>query len=221
MIWRKAALVMALAGMSHMAKAQIPKGTIMAGGNVGFQFATDHENHVSNAIFTFSPLVGGFVAKNLVMGIDPYFQYISNSGSYTDTNVKPAQNIDITRHQISLGMGPFVRYYFKIGPKAYLYLHGSPSIVAQWNTFNNDPNPVTQKLVSAAWQLGPGFSVMLSKTVALEPSIYYNGTWHRTALIKNGNLLSETKGYVDHGMVFNVGLQVYFERSKKDQDTQK
>ena len=67
-----------------------------------------------------------------------------------------------------------------------------------------------------SWQVGPGISVMVAKGIALEFGAYYNGIWHQDNLYRQGNLIGNAgKSYVDHGMVLNVGLQVYFERKSR------
>jgi hypothetical protein len=58
---------------------------------------------------------------------------------------------------------------------------------------------------------------MLTKSVAVELSLYYQGMYHRSAQFENGNLLGNPGSpYIDNGMVFNVGFQVYLERKKKE-----
>jgi hypothetical protein len=58
---------------------------------------------------------------------------------------------------------------------------------------------------------------MITKSVAIEAALYYQGIYHRSAHFANGNLLGEpSKPYVDNGMVFNVGFQVYLEKNKKE-----
>ena len=149
--------------------------------------------------------------------------YTSSTGSYSYNDTiagKPqAVVVSLSTHQTSLGLGPYARYYLKIGPKVYLFIHGSPSIMATWASQAGAP---TQRTISATWVLGPGLSVMLTKSVAIEASLYYQGIYHRLALFENGNLLGNPgTPYVDNGMVFNVGFQVYLERKKKETPVQK
>jgi hypothetical protein len=195
------------------------KGTMMTGGSLGFQFTTDHENHVNTGTFDFNPVFGDFVTKSFVLGVAPIVQYTSSSGgySYIDSSVNPPKpvNVSIVSRQTSLGLGPFARYYFKIGPKVYVFIHGSPSIMATWNTYSSDPRTPTSRTISADWVLGPGLAVMLTRSVALEVSLYYQGMYHRSAQFVNGNLLGQPGSpYVDNGMVLNVGFQIYLIKNK-------
>lgn len=221
MIRRITALFITLFCLTFAAVSQVSRGTIMAGGNVGFQFNTNKEFYKSTLNFTFAPTIGGFVGKNAVLGVQPFLQYVSSSGSI-DTPIVPSK-ILIEERSTSLGIGPYFRYYIPLSPKAYVFFHASTSIMVVW-AINKayDPNHVTQKYVAANWAIGPGFGYKLSQSVALEASIYYNGMWHQTSQSINGALLSESKGFVDHGMVLNVGVQVYIERKpKKTTDVKK
>lgn len=211
MILRKAAFVLSLLCLLQTGSAQITKGTLMTGGSLGFQFSTDHESHTNIATFDFEPLIGGFLSRHFVLGVAPIMYYTSSSGQY-DSPV-----IHIHTSTLSLGLGPYARYYFRIGPKVNVFIHGSPSIMATWNVFSADAHTPVQRTISANWLLGPGLSVMLTKSVALEVGLFYHGMYHRAANFVNGNLLGEPgRPYVDNGMVLNVGFQVYLERQKKE-----
>jgi hypothetical protein len=213
MILKKPALFIALFCLLQAAHAQIDKGTIMAGGSLGFSYATDHQDEANTFTLNLTPLIGGFVARNFVLGAAPVVSYTSTYGTY----VNGTSVIHIHTGATSLGLGPFARYYIKIGPKIYLFIHASPSIMASWSNPGGSSPPVIDRTISANWVIGPGLSVMLSKTVAIEVSLYYNGTWHRSANFVNGNLLGESgAAYIDNGMFFNAGFQVYFERNKKE-----
>ena len=213
MILKKPVLAFILISLLQTGHAQLLKGTMMTGGSLGFQFSTDHENHVNTATFNLTPVFGSFIAKNFVLGVAPIVVYTTSTGSIPDS----PNSISIHHTSLSLGLGPFARYYFKIGPKVYVYIHGSPSIMATWNTYSADSRTPTSRTISANWVLGPGLSVMLTKSVAMELGLYYQGTYHRSAQFVNGNLLGNPgAAYVDHGMVFNVGFQVYLERNKKN-----
>jgi hypothetical protein len=211
MIRRKLLAVLLLIASLQTLHAQIPKGTIMAGGNLGFQFSTGNANHGSMINFSLTPLLGGFVTKNLVLGISPLVKYGQQSGRIDSVHV-------YTHSQFTLGIGPFVRYYFKIGDKAYVYLHAAPlTLAAEWDHYYaKDPTQIYNRYATINWAIGPGLSVRVAKGIALEVGAYYNGVWHQNNQYKNGNLFgSAGTAYVDHGMVLNVGFQVYFERNKK------
>jgi hypothetical protein len=210
MIRRKLLAVLLLIASLQTLHAQIPKGTIMAGGSLGFQFSTDNMNHGSKIDFSLTPLLGGFIAKNLVLGISPLVKY----GQQTITQGSNS----IFHSQFTLGVGPFVRYYLKIGDKAYVYFHAAPlTLAAEWDRLYKDKSQPFYRIGMINWQIGPGLSVMVAKGIAIEVGAYYTGIWHQQNLYQNGNLVGNKPGtaYVDHGMVLSVGFQVYFERNKK------
>lgn len=222
MIWRKAAFALFLISLLQTGRAQILKGTLMTGGSLGFQYTTDHEYNVNTGTFNFQPVFGAFVAKNFLLGVSPVVIYTASSGgfSYNDTISGKVQTVGVAirYHTASLGIGPLLRYYIKITPKTYVFLQGSPSIMETWYDADatNSSNPI-QRTISAQWDFGPGLSVMLTKSVAVELSLFYQGTYQRSSQFVNGNLLGNPgKPYVDNGMVFNVGFQVYLKKKKKD-----
>ena len=226
MIWRKPAFVLVLICLMETGYSQIPKGTLMTGGSLGFQYTTDHQNNVNTATFNFSPVFGGFIAKNCVLGIAPIIMYTASSGgySYIDSTVNPPKsvNVSISQHQTSLGLGPFVRYYVRIARGLYVFVHASPSIMSTWTSYSSDPHQPMLKTISADWVLGPGLAVKVAKGITLELSLYYQGMYHRSSQYVNGNLLGNPGSpYVDNGMVFNVGFQVYLPPVKKDNDNEK
>ena len=221
MIWKKPVFVLVLFCLLQTGRAQMLKNTLMTGGSLGFQYSSDHENYVNTATFNFTPLLGGFIAKNCVLGVAPVIMYTRSSGGFNIYDTVNGKPLVINQHlytsQTSLGLGPFFRYYVKLMPqRLYLFIHASPSIMATWDTYSSNTSNPTSRTISAFWDLGPGLSVMLTKSVAVELSLYYQGMYHRSAQFVNGNLLGNPGSpYVDNGMVFNVGFQVYLDRNKK------
>ena len=217
MIWKKLLLVLSSFFLLQTSHAQIAKGTIMAGGNLGFQFSTDHQSNGSMVNFSFDPLLGGFIAKNFVLGITPLIKYGQQSGKQDSTH-------SYTHSQLTIGAGPFVRYYIKIGEKAYVFFHAAPlTLAAEWDRYYaKDPTQVYQRYATINWAVGPGVSITIAKGIALEIAAYYNGYWHQNNQYQNGSLFGPAgPSFVDHGMVLNVGFQVYFEKNKKEKPAQK
>ena len=84
------------------ANAQTEKGTVLLGGNISFQ-TSDGEN-----LFSASPNVGVFVAKNIAVGIRGS---IATSEGFTAWSV-----------------GPFVRGYFAGSDKGKFFAEGSGNV---------------------------------------------------------------------------------------------
>lgn len=215
MIWKKLLLVLSSYFLLQTSHAQITKGTIMAGGNLGFQFSTDHQSNGSIINFSFDPLLGGFVAKNFVLGISPLVKYGQQKATQG--------SLSSFHSQLTVGAGPFARYYIKIGEKAYVYIHAAPlTLAAEWDKISKDNSQPVLRIGVINWQIGPGISVMVAKGIAVEIGAYYNGEWHQQNIYQNGSLVGNPgTRYVDHGMVLNVGFQVYFEKNKKEKPAQK
>ena len=215
MIWKKLLLVLSFFLLLRTSHAQIAKGTIMAGGNLEFQFSTDHQSNGSIINFSFDPLLGGFVAKNFVLGISPLVKYGQQKATQG--------SLSSFHSQLTVGAGPFARYYIKIGDKAYVYIHAAPlTLAAEWDKISKDNSQPVLRTGVINWQIGPGISVMVAKGIAVEIGAYYNGEWHQQNIYQNGNIVGNPgTRYVDHGMVLNVGFQVYFEKNKKEKPAQK
>jgi hypothetical protein len=178
----------------------------MAGGYVGFQFNTDNEVQGHKMTFTFNPSSGGFVAKNLILGVTPLIKYREET---VGTNGY--------KNWLSFGLGPMIRYYVPIGKegKVYFFMHAAPvTVAAEWNRISRDQSQPYGKYATIDWNIGPGFSIMLAKGIAIEAAVYYIGEWHQFSLYTNGNLISEGKSYVDHGVTLNIGIHVYIPRRK-------
>ena len=210
MIGRKFVVVLWFLFMFCAAQAQIARGTIMAGGYVGFQFSTDNQNNGHTFTFTFNPSFGGFIAKNFLLGVSPLVRYSEQTsliGGY-----------DGFRSQLSIGMGPFARYYVQLGKgsRAYFFAHTAPATVsAEWDKISSNANQPYYKTLMVGWNIGPGFSIMITKGIAVEAGLYYVGVYHQTSILQNGNSLSEGKGYVDHGVTLNIGMHIYIAQKKK------
>lgn len=208
MILKKARLLVFLLSGMLTAGAQIPKGALMAGGSIGFSYTSDHQNFVNTASFNFSPLFGGFAAKNFAIGVSPVIGYTSSSGTSPDSF-----HTHIFNSQLAIGIGPFFRYYVKISSKARMFIHAAPSILVSWTQNSDNSNSPVLRSTMAQWQLGPGLSFLVAPDIAIEAAVYYNGTWHRSSYFVNGNLLGNPgTAYTDNGMVLNVGVQVYLLR---------
>lgn len=211
MILKKPVFILCFIFFMQTGYAQIPKNTFLTGGSLGFQYATNKQSMGNNIIFSLNPVFGNFVAKNFVLGIAPLVNYSQQTTSSSFAN------------QFTIGAGPFARYYVRIASNVYVYFHAAPvTVSAEWDKFSHDATQPYYKTIMINWAVGPGLTAMFAKGIAVEVGVYYNGFWHRQSILQNGNLLgNEGTAYIDHGMVFNVGFQVYLERKKKEAQPEK
>jgi hypothetical protein len=187
--------------------AQISKNTILLGGFLGLQFKTDKRNSSNTFYFEFSPMLGGFVAKNFALGVKPFFSYYQSKGM--------VNGLEKFNSTVGGGLGPYARYYVKIGEKIYFFGHADLSIGGQTSRYSTDKDQPRLSSFTTNWSLGPGLSFWVSKSVAVETSVYYIGNYHRENILNTGGVLSKGSPYIDHGMLLNLGFQIYFERNKK------
>jgi hypothetical protein len=218
MIVRKPLLCLAFLGLALTALSQIPKGTIMTGGNVDFEFHNNSSASLkyNTAAFDFSPQIGGFAGKNLVLGVTPTLGYTFSKGYVYDT-------IAYFNSQTNAGIGPFVRYYVKLVPKVYFFCHVSPSVLVVWNSYSSNPNAAITKYIAGSWILGGGITYLVTPSVGIEASLFYKGRSYQSSQYINGNLVGK-KGdkYIENGMVLNVGVQVYIgPKTKRPADVKK
>jgi hypothetical protein len=131
-------LLLAAAIMAFLfpAKAQIRKGSLFLGGQVGlstqtysFENTTDKSNHLFLSV---SPAIGKAIRENLILGGSLYFSYYRN-----------ASNKVIYEQGHSEGAGIFLRRYLLLGKSFYLF--GNNALGAYFNSsnFNSSYAPYT------------------------------------------------------------------------------
>ena len=154
------------------AVAQVNKGTIFLGGDIGFGFSNyksdnpnDNIHYQKSSSFNFSPSVGWVVKENMVVGgrINlAFFKY----------NFVPNPS-DNTQKQNNIGAEIYVRKYLPLGKSFYLF--GDASLGGQSNylTSNiNSPGYIhTEKGYSINAVLYPGISYQIKKCLFLEMAL--------------------------------------------------
>jgi outer membrane protein len=128
----------------------ITKGNKILSGGGTIQSSTSGSGSFKQSVFSLSlnPGIGFFVINNLAIGLNTNIGYTNSSGS----------------GYYSLGIGPYVRYYFNNG----LFLKGDFS----YNYLHSlNSSPVKQKYHS--FTPGIGYAFFLNQKVSLEPSISY------------------------------------------------
>jgi hypothetical protein len=162
--------VMLLFVAAGVARAQFTKGTVMAGGSVGF--SSYSSNYTTNGTstpqgtttsFTLVPQAGYFIQDNLVLGAGVSF----NSSSY-----KPnGSSNSLTGSRILFS--PFVRYYLP----AKIYMQGTFDVGSS-SSSSTGGGSVTNTLLG--WSLLAGYPILLNDFVALEPQIGYSSLTNKT-----------------------------------------
>ncbi len=175
--------------------AQIEKGSVMFGSDLGSGVASSASNGIFGANFNLnkgagwniglSPKVGYFVKDNVMLG------GVVNIGYSKVSDVKT------TVYGIQ-GLG---RYYASDGQVNNLLKHGRFFVEANAGIagVNTKPGTTTNGF---AFGFGPGYSYFVTQSVALEGLVKYNG------LAGGGNT-----GYVN-SLGINFGVQVFLPSSR-------
>ena len=190
--------VFAIVALSLAAKAQFSKGTIMAGGSVGYSSTTNKETvgNVTTTLgttssLTFLPQVGYFFIDNLAAGAGITLQSVKFSVSGSN------QSNSTTEFLFS----PFARYY--LPQKIYGQFGFDVGSGTEKKTNNNNATTETTSSISG-WSLLAGYAIMLNDHVAVEPQVGYRSLVQDYGS-NNGKL-------TDAGLFLRIGLQVYLRK---------
>ncbi|MFN8309121.1 MAG: hypothetical protein U0T73_04085 [Chitinophagales bacterium] len=191
------AFLMCLGSLS----AQFSKGDKMIGGSIGFQYRTIPKEDFSQFVIGLSPTIGFFASRHVVAGPQLTINYQETHSSNNSFS-----------SLFSIGIGPFLRYYGRIGDRVNFFVHASPALGWSAERYTTDNHQPYLKIFQVQWEAGPGIAILLNKNVALEPSVFYKGVYRNTAI---ANTLVSSNKTVEHGVVFNIGLQVFLVKNKK------
>ncbi len=189
--------------LSSMAQ-QTDRGRILAGGLLNLTWddgkeTTTYSNGLpttqntspTNLDFTFSPNIGVFLFRNFAMGLK------------INSEVKNQYQGGGNNFQSNFNVGPFLRYYKKIGPLAPFgelgYGVGSVS-----NT-GNIPTPTHFK--GTVLTIGPGAAFFLTEKIGIEGVLLYEYLSSKTDATISG--ISASTSSKQSRMRFNIGFQVY------------
>ncbi|MDR2918112.1 MAG: hypothetical protein LBV72_01945 [Tannerella sp.] len=169
-----------VAALNNDASAQIQKGNLMVGGDLGnLNWGMESKGTTS---LTFNPKVGWFIQDGLVVGIDASlgFVHVGDGGANT----------------FSYGLGGFGRYYItddkiEVIKRTKFFFEANAGIQGQNQSKGGaDTNGL-------GFGFGPGFTYFLTDNVGLEASVKYNGVVGFGSEAYQNNL------------ILNVGFQIY------------
>ncbi len=182
--------------MASMAQ-QTDKLKVLAGGifNMNLGSASSTTNFTSGSsskspsLSTFdlslTPDVGVFLFKNFALGLQ-----MEAKSSYAKDTVKTSNS--------SFNVGPFVRYYYKIGNIApFLQLSYGVGTVSSSGT---------NSIKGSVLGVGPGFAFFFNDRIGIEALLNYQHLSQTTDINAGG--LANRKS-IGNNLKFNIGLQVY------------
>ena len=176
---------------------QTDKLRVLAGGifNMSFGSSDNTTNYVSGVTkksssstfdLSLTPNVGVFLFKNFALGL----QLDLLSGSKKDSTTKSTSS--------NFTVGPFVRYYYKIGNIApFLQLsYGTGSISS------SGANSVKGSVIG----VGPGIAYFINDRIGIEALLNYQ---HLSQTTNINDAIISTQKSLGNNLKFNIGLQVY------------
>ncbi|QGW29401.1 outer membrane beta-barrel protein [Phnomibacter ginsenosidimutans] len=177
--------------------AQITKGNWLVGGN--FQFAKSNNNGTAssnsrNTTFTISPKVGAFILDKGAIGLRGNYKSTMTKYEVTPGNL-------ITNRQYTIGVGPFIRYYF-LPEEKLVNIISEVNVMYNQNVIKPYGGNNTSKFYNWEYSLQSGAVLFLNSSVAMEALIGY-------AYIKEKDQDSKV-----NSLSFNIGFQIHLEKQK-------
>jgi hypothetical protein len=145
----------------------------------------EYENKFNTNIY-----FGYFIFKHFATGLKVDYalnRYKFNQGTILYTN--------------TLTLEPFLRYYTPIA------IFGETSIGYGFNKYGTNKKNLFEDEVFT-WSLGLGYSLFINKNIAIEPVFSY-------AVVKKIDSNYESDFIKDKGLSLQIGVQLYFNISKK------
>ena len=151
--------------ISVHAQKDLPKGSVLLGGNIAFSNATYKDVNSTNKTsgFSISPSAGVAVRDNLFVGIGLSYGHIKNSPSFNGSVV------DSSRYN-SYGINLFVRKYKPLKNNFYLFLETGVGVsLAKRTLMNNLPGrDYYQKDLNVGLGITPGVSYGINSKLQIE-----------------------------------------------------
>jgi hypothetical protein len=152
-------------------RAQISKGAIWLGGNIGYNQNKDAPGDQSNSYkytsFNISPAIGKVVKDNLVIGFN--LLYGQNNTEHIQVGIKNEVKVS------NYGGGVLVRQYVPVVSRLYIFGDANAGFTLLKTDYINTYNSSISKSTSKGWaaNLGitPGLSYGITKKLHLETSL--------------------------------------------------
>jgi hypothetical protein len=149
-------LITVITLISFSASAQITKGSVFLGGQLGFHTNKNDNYHSSG--FGISPAVGIAVKENLVAGVDLLFNQSKTDNGGSVGEVK----------NLAVGGGVFLRKYAPLGKGFYLFGQGRVGANLTKNDYTNDLTGPDGKGFNIQAGIYPGIAYSVNPKLQLE-----------------------------------------------------
>jgi hypothetical protein len=197
MIMKKTTITAIILFMCIAAQAQFEKGTILAGGNFGFDsksYKAKQDGSSSSlgkeTIISFGPQVGFFVADNIAVG----------AGISIESASFKAEGSSGKNSEFSLLFSPMARFYLEQG----VFFQGRFDVGSSKSKESQGSTSVETTQGLTGWALSAGYAAFLNDYVALEPQLGY-GSLAYSDKDSDGKL-------IESGIFIRLGIQVYLRK---------
>lgn len=149
--------------VSTVTSAQIKKGAVLLGGQIGFSTQTTQNVGLADGKYSsisVSPAFGKAIKENLVIGADINYFYSKNQSQYNDV-----------QKQNGYGIGFFVRKYTALGKGFYLFAQSRLGAIYNTSSFSSVQQPTAAnsgKGYTLQLAVYPGISYAVSRRLQLE-----------------------------------------------------
>jgi opacity protein-like surface antigen len=210
--------------------SQIQQGSILLGGQFAFQVSESEDGFVdlNNQIFlddtkstnfTIAPQIGFAVSEKVFIGGAISLNSVNTKG----VNFNGFGNNEIEISQRSFAISPFIRNYFSISDKFFIYLQGDASIALgrQKTKYTGRDESEPEKVTALSIGVRPGLSFFVSNKVALEAEFGFLGysqqKFKQELDFGGGNTRTAESTDKNYGLTlntatFNFGISLYLGR---------
>lgn len=175
--------------LSVTTKAQIGKGSVWLGGNIGYSSFKNQIDDVpayTESVLTINPALGKAISNNTIAGIDLLFSDVLEKNSATEIK-------DDTK---KYGGGFFMRWYVPIINRLYIFGQGRIGFDYTKGNATNTPFYGGNKSTKKGWDAGlsfyPGVSFEVNKKFQLEAG-FNNLFGAQYSIVKNSSLGTTNK----------------------------
>ncbi len=181
---------------------QTDKLKVLAGGVFNMDFGSSNSTtnftagsstqspSLSTFDLSFTPDVGVFLFKNFALGLQ------------LESSVSSSKQDTIKSSNSSFNIGPFVRYYYKIGNMApFLQLGYGVGTISTSGTGIS-----ASTIKGSVLSVGPGFAYFINDRMGIEALLNYQHLSQSTDINAGGISNRKNNG---NRLKFNVGIQIY------------
>ena len=202
----KKMIVVAVLGLfgTQFANAQVKKGNVLVGGNVGFSTNTVEQDGAAgkqtNTAFNISPKAGYALSDKWMVGVFVGTTFSTYKDELTEPDTESKNNM--------IAPGVFVRNYHMLGEKVALFGEANVSY-GFGSTKQNDTKVYENKEIQA--NIVPGISYFVNKRIVLEGVFGgINYTNAKRERVVDGNETTNSTFSFDFTKEFSVGVSFLF-----------